>query len=91
VTRCEFSCVYVIMGGQAAMEAPVQLPKLVMAYCRHPANIRVYCTDPSPTRFNLPELAMNCANLARGLSRNWPGLNESTPDYADPSRIISSN
>jgi hypothetical protein len=50
---------YVIMGGQAAMEATAQLPKPVMAYCRHPANIRVYCTDPSPARLNLPELAMN--------------------------------
>jgi hypothetical protein len=91
VTRCEFSFVYVIMGGQAAMEATVQLPKLVMAYCRHPANIRVYCTHPSPTRLNLPELAMNCASLARGMSRNWSSLNESTADFADLSRIISSN
>jgi hypothetical protein len=60
--------------------ATALLPKPVMAYCRHPANIRVYCTDPSPTRLNLPELAMNCASLARGMSRNWSGLNESKPN-----------
>jgi hypothetical protein len=68
---------YVIMSGLAAMEATAQLPKPVMAYRRHPANIRVYCTDPSPKRMNLPELAMNCASLARVMSKNWSGLHES--------------